>query len=209
MPDITVKHSGMFDYLIGESRLGRTVIFDLDDTLFSEEEFLRSVYSRIAGLYGISIEDAVYDYLLSTSRKYGRDDIFGGMLRQFPNKMIDLDICLAIMRDPIVGRSFDLYPWVREYAEKSFDCSIFIITNGTPQQQKNKIEYLCLDRFFASTHVIYANEHRKKPHPAAYHWLSESVEMTDPIYVGDSHNDKVFADNCGIEFLDSKLIKLF
>ena len=169
---------------------------------------MRSVYSRIAGLYGFCIEDAVYDYLLSTFRKYGRDDIFGGMLRQFPNKMIGLDVCLAIMRDPIVGRSFDLYPWVSEYAKNSLDSSISIITNGTPQQQKNKIEYLRLDRFFASTHVVYANEHRKKPHSAAYHSLSKSVKIADPIYVGDSHNDKVFADNCGIEFLDSKLIKL-
>lgn len=207
-PVIIAKHSEMLDYLIQQSRLGRTVIFDLDDTLYSEEEFLKSVYSRIAGLYGTGSEDDVYDYLLYTFKNNGRDNIFDKMFRKFPNKLINLETCLTIMRSPIVGHSFDLYPWVSEYAKKSFERSISIITNGTPQQQKNKIKYLNLDRFFDLTHVAYANEYQKKPHPDAYHRLSEFLKMRDPIYVGDSNSDKVFAKNCGIEFLDSKLIEI-
>jgi FMN phosphatase YigB (HAD superfamily) len=198
----------MFDYLVHQCRQDRTIIFDLDNTLYSEEEFLISVYRRIASKYGNKLQDAVLDHLISNFREDGRYDVFGKMLRQFPNPMINVERCLEIMRSPITGRPFDLYPWVKKYAALIGHGSISIITNGNPQQQFYKIKYLNFNRFFSSINVAYANEYGKKPDPVSYYRLSDTVIMKDPIYVGDSYDDEVFANNCGIEFLDSKFIRV-
>lgn len=60
------------------------VIFDLDNTLYDEKQFVRSgfraVSNRMAEKYGIK-EEKLYDLLLNIFSKQGRNEVFDNALR--------------------------------------------------------------------------------------------------------------------------------
>ncbi len=114
------------------------VIFDLDDTLYSEKQYVRSGYQKIG------------EYL-------GREDATEKLWRYFESGKPAIDAylaeigredqkaeCLRIYRDHIP--KITLYPGVAEMMEKfrAQGVRIGIITDGRPEGQRNKLKTLGL-----------------------------------------------------------------
>lgn len=203
---ITMKYTMRteIDYVLDQKLLGRTLILDLDDTIYDESQFLRQQYLSLAEKFCPSDIDLGYRFLLETFSQYGRANLFQKFQSQFKLRYKVSDI-LAAFRDYGVSGSLSLecHQWVKDllFYYKADD-PLFVITNGHVPQQAEKIRRLGLDKIHPEVLVIFANKFAPKPSVASYHHLSSNLQLTNPIYIGDSNTDREFARNCSIEFFD-------
>ena len=184
---------------------GRPLAFDMDNTIYREIDFLHQAYKKISvELYGEDWESP-YDYLCVRFKASGRKNLLNCLLQKFPlgSNKDNIDQCLKIMRASTVAESLAVYPWFSRFislVEKPFE--LRIITNGNPQQQKNKFAALSFDRAGVTTDLICANDYGAKPNIEALAALRNSNLLLDLVYVGDSVVDAEFRQNAGIEFFD-------
>lgn len=114
------------------------VIFDLDDTLYSEKEYVKSGFKAVSDYLGGGCEERLWKYF--EARKPAIDELLREIGRE-PEK----DTVVKIYRShkPIIH----LYPGVTDLIEdlKSEGIRVGIITDGRPDGQRNKIEALGLN----------------------------------------------------------------
>lgn len=152
------------------------VIFDLDDTLYSEKEYVRSGYREIAKLISEVTEEELW--------------------KAFLNKEPAIDVVLE--RHGLMNRKEEalhayrhqqpyihLYNGVNEMLER-LD-KVGIITDGRPEGQRAKLEALGLDYKVIITDELGGIEFRK-PNEAAFRLMQEKmhVPFEKMAYVGDN-----------------------
>lgn len=183
----------------------RSLVFDMDDTVYRETDFLYRAYKNIAiGLYGDSWELA-YKFLCKRFKERGRENLFNHLLTEFPlnSEETGLDECLRIMRSSIFPDSLPVYPWFSKFiAMVNKPYELRIITNGNSQQQKNKFLSLRFNREDVTTSLVCANDYGGKPNAEAFFALKDGHQLFSPVYVGDSSIDYEFCRNSGMDFLD-------
>jgi phosphoglycolate phosphatase-like HAD superfamily hydrolase len=87
---------------------------------------------------------------------------------------------------------------------------VVIVTNGTVQQQKNKIAQFDFKSISKEVEVIYANETAPKPsiEPVRDYFVRYGrPQSNEMIFIGDHLCDMLFADNLGIRFYHRDMIK--
>ena len=186
----------------------RTLIFDLDNTIYRELDYLSVVFDRISELTSITQRKNAYHYLVDNFKMRGRKNLLDNFILQFELK-IEIPELLKLYRTCEIGRQIDCFPWFYEFSKefKGDKSKLRIITNGNPQQQRNKIRNIRFPAAWTSFEVIYANEIRAKPAPDSFFKLSNCQNFNDPIYLGDSIVDKEFCINTGLEFCDVNIMK--
>ena len=161
------------------------VIFDLDDTLYSEKDYVRSGYK------------AVSDYL--------NDDYTDRLWRLFEEKKPAIDVLLnEIDRESEKEAVLDvyrnhipditLYDGAREIVQELQRQAIRvgIITDGRPEGQRNKIKALGLDKLIADENIIITDElggiQFRKPCDIAFRILQNRwrLNMDEMVYIGDN-----------------------
>ena len=192
------------DYIVQERYRGREIIFDLDNTLFAETDFLHFVFQRIAYSVDESYQFPVLNYLIGTFKEEGRVNLFNKLVSNFPDTGLTIDKCLYIMRNSRKARAFSNFPWVYDYVLQTNSKILKIITNGNIMQQMNKV--YSINWSVAETEVIYAKSIQSKPHELSYYSLNNWQNFFNPIYIGDSIIDEEFSHRLGIEFFDAKLL---
>lgn len=121
----------------GQSTI-KGVIFDLDDTLYSEKEYVRSGFKAVSDYLGGGYENKLWDYF--SSGKFAIDALLCEIKR-----MDERECALSAYRS--CKPAIQPYPGtVKILAElKRRDVKIGIITDGRPEGQWNKIKALGLD----------------------------------------------------------------
>lgn len=192
--------------LIHHARTGNSIIFDLDNTIYEEKEFLHQVYKYIAKniFYESGYNDEeVLNFLIKSLKNCGRSSNFSETLKRFPIAKVDEAHLVKMMRAFKPVTLLKKMSWFEEFCTSLPNFEIKIITNGDPRQQKNKIDSL---RITNPTFIVFANKTIPKPNPSAFEWLNETKLLKDPVFVGDSEIDKNFAINCNINFVNVKNI---
>ena len=182
----------------------RTLIFDLDDTIYDEKLFLFGAYKEISkqigGMADVAERD-VYSFLVNNFLISGREYLFDKLLINFKikNNFIK-DTCLQVLRTYCQPEAISPFPYFLILLENTpFDgAKFFIITNGNVNQQKNKMLSLNLTNHRERLITYYANEYKPKPHRNVFDVLSSEFSLFNPIYIGDSDVDRNFAVSCGI-----------
>ena len=157
------------------------VIFDLDDTLYSEKEYVKSGYKAVSDYLGGGYEEKLWQFF-ETGRpaidellkELGREDEKAEVLKVYRSHKPDIH----------------LYPGVAEMiAElKEKGIKVGIITDGRPEGQRNKLETLGLD----IDDVIITDElggiQFRKPCDIAFRILLTRwrINPADVVYVGDN-----------------------
>lgn len=115
------------------------VIFDLDDTLYSEKEYVKSGFKAVSKYLGGKYEDQLWNYF-----EEGKSAI-DELLRTI-NREDEKDAVLAVYRSnkPDIHLYDGVTKIIKELKDK--DIKIGIITDGRPEGQKNKIEALGLEK---------------------------------------------------------------
>lgn len=171
----------------------KAVIFDLDDTLISERQYIESGYRHIAALLSCDIgitKDNIYEDLISLLEQ-SPINVFNRLLVKYninftQDKIMDL---VNEYRNHFPSISFyeDVKPCLEQLKEKEIKTGI--ITDGYSISQKQKLKAVKADDYF--NEIIITDDLGReywKPHPKAFELIKDrlSVEFDEMIYVGDN-----------------------
>jgi putative hydrolase of the HAD superfamily len=165
----------------------RAVIFDLDDTLYPHEGFVRSGLAAVARYterrFGIHAEQALKTMLQSAGT--GRE--FQSLLTAFdlPEDLAPALLDVFRTHEPSLWLFHDAAPTLQRLRHDGW--SLAILTNGLPAVQARKVQALGVDPLVDL--VVFAQEHAVmgKPHPDVFaHVLSALRLPADRcVMVGD------------------------
>lgn len=162
----------------------RVLVFDLDDTLYKEIDFLRSAYLEIAktlesqfainGLYPFMFQAYVkgLDVFSCLINTYGlpvtKEKLLNMYRSHYPNLQLENDVenTLGVLK--------------QKY-------KLGIITDGRSITQRNKFQTLGLSRFIDEDNLIISEEFgSEKPSERNYLFFQKKFIDSDFVYIGDN-----------------------
>jgi HAD superfamily hydrolase (TIGR01549 family) len=189
----------------------KLIVFDLDNTLYKETDYLFSAYRELAkkcALRDEVNEETLYEFLVKRFRESGRGGLFDSMVEKFQLKHTELIDCLSVLRQHKLSQKIKLISPAKELmsAQISAGKKVCVLTNGNPEQQRNKVRQIDWEGMDSDIHFVYANEIEKKPSPAGLIHISEMMNVTPAqmLMIGDSQEDRESAENAGVAFADIK-----
>lgn len=170
------------------------VVFDLDDTLYKEIDFLKSAYHEISnyielrfGHYGI-----IYKTMLDLYRN--GEDVFQSIIQRFalPVKKEEL-IFMYRKHVPHISLS-SATTQVLEYLIENYQLGL--ITDGRSETQRNKIKSLGLVKYIRDENIVISEEfHSEKPCVQNYSYFQGLYPDKNFVYVGDNVEKDFVAPN--------------
>lgn len=173
----------------------KVIVFDLDDTLYFEKDYVKSGYKIISKYlnqkYGLN-EKVIYKEMLFLFYKSSKN-IFNRILDKYnisySNEDIQNMITLYRNHKPKVKLSKDVRETLIFLLKK--DYRLGIITDGFKEAQRKKIQALQLEKYFEKiivTDELGENREYWKPHEKSYILMKEyfNVEFNEMIYIGDN-----------------------
>ena len=168
----------------GKSRI-KGVIFDLDDTLYSEKEYMKSGFKAVSDFLGGGYEEKLRGYF--EVGKPAIDELLTEIGRRD-----EKDVALRIYRNN--KPEIHLYEGVAEVLGRlrKTGMKIGIITDGRPEGQWNKIEALGLEELVDD--IIITDElggvQFRKPCDIAFRIMQNRWKLpaSEIVYVGDNPN---------------------
>lgn len=167
----------------------RAVLFDLDDTLYPEHEFVESGFRAVANViaprYGVDVYE-FYATLLRVQVLNGRGKTFDTTIRAFGIAGANIPEMVEIYREHVP--SIHLFPEAEGVLAALREANVFtgIVTNGMPSVQKKKLQTLGLEKM---VDVVVCAESTGFPKP---HQRSFQVALRDlliapqhAVYVGN------------------------
>jgi phosphoglycolate phosphatase-like HAD superfamily hydrolase len=202
-----------------------TIIFDLDGTLYPEINYLTPAFKAISeafeAKYAVNALE-IEQFLIRTFEKEGRSMLFNKCFNHFLKTendaendenteggyFYDMPIAhyLDILRTVKIAQKIALFPYVYRLipqlvAEKK---QIFVLTNGNPKQQRNKIAHLDWQNLDKHITFVFANEFAPKPSPTVFSDFLEPnfhLKTKKTLFIGDAETDAEFSQNVGFDFL--------
>lgn len=164
----------------------KVIVFDLDDTLYKEIDFLKSAYKEIAWVLEQKYRlNGIYDYLLASY--YRGDNVFDTV-----NKAFDIQVplydYLAMYRNHLPH--ITLSSTVRNVLERLLQMGVQlgILTDGRTVTQTNKIQSLGLSNYISNDNWIISESFGyAKPFQKGYLFFQDKYpDKTSFYYVGDN-----------------------
>ena len=170
----------------GRSRPIKGVIFDLDDTLYSEKQYVRSGFHAVAQWLGCAeAEEKLWSYFVDGKNAIDELLIEWGQQDQ-------KEQCLRVYREHMPH--ITLYEGMEDLIRRLSSEGIFvgIITDGRVEGQRNKLAALGLDRLVSD--IIITDElggvQFRKPNDIAFRIMQcrWGVPFEEMMYIGDNLN---------------------
>jgi len=171
----------------------KAVIFDLDDTLISEKQYIDSGYRYISSILSVSLNIEKQDIynLLWDLFEISPKNVFNRLLEKLKIPHTEEQIIKLVEsyrnHEPKIQFYSDVLPCLEKLKEKNIKTGI--ITDGYLSTQRNKLRVLKADRYFDQ--IIITDEIGReywKPHPKAFELMSQrlAVEFEEMLYIGDN-----------------------
>lgn len=184
----------------------KAVVFDLDDTLISEKEYIRSGFRAVSNKLAIENnmnEDYIYDVMKITFNEDSKN-VFNRVLDKLE---INYDIeYIKELIDYYRGHIPDIKLYEdAEYIIKTLykkGIKLGMITDGYKITQRNKLQILNINDYFE--HIVVTDELGRdywKPHKKPYEIIKEKLNLDykNMVYVGDNvSKDFVTANKLGM-----------
>ena len=169
------------------------LVFDLDDTLYLERDFVASGFREVAYVLGQLIGTEairVFQFMWSLFESGSRGHIFNQALREFKQEDNDELVAELVNIYRFHQPKINLCPDVRSFLyDMKNGFALGLITDGWPRTQWQKIEALDIARFFERIVVTdeWSIEYRK-PHPRAFAEMEAHFNVfgASCIYFGDN-----------------------
>lgn len=162
----------------------RGIIFDLDDTLYSEKEYIRSGYKKIASfMKDDTAEQKMWDFFLEGKKAI---DFY---LNETENEKYK-DKCIEIYRNqmPDIALYDGIHDLLLKLREEGI--KVGIITDGRPEGQRNKLAVLGLPELVDD--VVITDElggvQFRKPNDISFRIMQNrwGIPFEQIVYVGDN-----------------------
>ncbi len=180
----------------------RAAVFDLDDTLYLERQYVRSGYKHVSDL--LTRDDAkrreLFDFLWDLFKEEGSQDAFEMLYDEYP------EICNGRTADDLLDAFHDhtpninLMPRVGSLLDKLHTRGVHlgIIADGSPVAQERKIEALGLSGKLDQ--VVFTEswgEEYRKPHERAFREMTSHLQLraNELAYVADDPEKDFRAPN--------------
>lgn len=169
------------------------LIFDLDDTLYLEQEYVLSGFVAVANFLAIKFQlnrDELYQFLEDTFLAQGRGRIFNLLLEKFLSEKNTMELVhrlVGVYRKHLP--SIHIEPDILTSLSylKSKKLKLGLLTDGLPLMQKNKVTSLGLDKVFDS--IVYSWEaNNPKPSIEGINLILDALRLKahEAIYIGDN-----------------------
>ncbi|MBL4676155.1 MAG: HAD hydrolase-like protein [Mucilaginibacter sp.] len=191
----------------------KAFVFELDDVLFPGKDYYYQIYYLFANLleytelnsaakttdlmidtYNRKGEAAVYDTLvndLGVDEKYRSKLELMLLTARLPLKLLLYQNMLTLLQDIVTDRK-----------------TIFIVTNGTPQMQLNKIRQVEWHGLEPYLTCYFTEESLPKPEPDVIDLLLKEhhLERRDLLMITGSETDVLCAEASGIDYIPASKI---
>ncbi|MDR1895900.1 MAG: HAD family hydrolase [Prevotellaceae bacterium] len=172
----------------------KIVVFDLDDTLYNEIDYLNSAFREIAeyleATYSIS---NIYDFML---QKYSEGQNVYDEINKNYSLNISKEKFLLLYRNHIPDIQLDNATKTTLTILQKNDCILGIITDGREITQTRKIKALALSKFFEQGNIIISESFgSEKPSSANYTYFEKKYSNSKFYYIGNSTEKDFVAPN--------------
>lgn len=170
------------------------VVFDIDDTLYLERDYVRSGFRAIAaflGKRGSFPEHEIFTFLWRAFESGVRGKTFDQLFQTFPDmgESFSISDLVSVYREHIP--SIQMQDGMLDIIErlKAGDMMLGAVSDGPLVSQNAKAVALGLDRFF--NEIVLTDVWGKefwKPHPRAFDFLEQRFELLprELVYIGDN-----------------------
>jgi HAD superfamily hydrolase (TIGR01549 family) len=183
-------------------------VMDLDNTLYDESLYLNAAYFEISRWlnkkFGLD-EALIFEYLTGQFKEKGRRYLFDNMETHFRIKPTAITEYLKILRTLKVPDKIPLLPPFEKLLTYLYSINkrLAILTNGNPEQQKNKVKHIDWPVPADQILFVYANEIEPKPSPAGLTYIkSHFNESLQIVFIGDSETDREAAVSAHVDYID-------
>ncbi len=170
------------------------VVFDLDDTLYSEKEYVKSGYNEVAKHLSQVKDAEIKLWKYFEAEKYAIDELLTSeniYSEELKNK------CLQIYRNqtPKINLYSGVYELLTSLKEQGY--KLGMITDGVVERQKAKIKALNIEKLFDK--IIITDElggvEYRKPNAKSYEIMRDyfNVDYGKMVYVADNLNKDFIA----------------
>lgn len=184
----------------------KAVVFDLDDTLISEKEYVRSGFRQVAKKIATENEleeEYVYELMYETFNEDSKN-VFNRVLDKL-NIKYEIEYIKELINYyrghmPDIQLYDDAKYMIETLHEKGI--KLGMITDGYKITQRNKLEVLDISNYFE--HIVVTDELGRefwKPHKKSYEIIKEKLgfDYDEMVYVGDNvSKDFVMANKLGM-----------
>lgn len=163
----------------------RVVVFDLDDTLYKEQDYLKSAYREIAAVvesrYGAPRN--ICDQMFRWWQK--GDNVFQLLIDTYKLELT-IDELLTIYRSHIPAIRLD--DTIRNLLDRLHQHSVLgIITDGRSMTQRHKVDALGLSAYIDEHDILISEETGyEKPSDKPFRWFMEHYPSRTYYYIGDN-----------------------
>ncbi len=169
----------------------RALIFDLDDTLYRERDFLASGFLAVAEYVCASCGkpcDEIHAFMMMTFEHEGRYRVMPALLERLPGSRLQISDLVGVYRrhTPAIQLFAGYNQLLRELHAVY---RIGIVTDGFPDVQRAKCAALGLEEAVDSILYTWENgEDKEKPHPAPFLQMLDRLQVpaSETLFVGDS-----------------------
>ncbi|MEM8937747.1 MAG: HAD family hydrolase [Bacteroidota bacterium] len=163
----------------------KVVIFDLDDTLYKEVDYVKSAFTEIAKYLSnntVSLQAIVLNEMLRLFNN--NEEVFKTILKKFESNL-SLEELIEIYRLHIPNVKLTSSTKKVLQTLLSNQVPMGLLTDGRSVQQRNKIQALKIEDFFEK--IVISEEYgSEKPSKANYLIFEQFFEAEKYIYVGDN-----------------------
>lgn len=173
----------------------KAVVFDLDDTLISERQYIQSGFKHISKLLSTRLDKSEFELynLLTKLFEESSEMVFNRLLDTFQCNY-SKDEILELVNEyrthkPLINFFDDVLPCIKYLKSKGIKTGI--ITDGYKNSQRQKLTVLKANNYFDK--IIVTDElgkHFWKPHPKSFEIMKDylNIKYKELVYVGDNPN---------------------
>jgi putative hydrolase of the HAD superfamily len=158
------------------------VVFDLDDTLYKEIEFLKSAYQEIASFIDEKHANDIYLFMMAVYQNRG--DAFGEAIKKYkPNASKEELLNMYRNHFPDIKLEEGAKELIKELQNNGL--KIGLITDGRSKTQRNKLEALEIAEIFDE--VIISEEFgSEKPDFRNFNYFNTKFSEYSKTYIADN-----------------------
>jgi len=168
--------------MILEYNTDSVFVFDLDDTLYQEKDYLISAFNEIAEHYRI-YDDAINQKMIDLF--YNGENVFSYLIHNYPSVTSDKNFLLKLYREhkPSISLSSDTIRFLSEVKKSGIKTGL--LSDGRTFTQRNKLEALGLSDYFDKV-VVSEEFGSEKPDIRNYKAFYELNYKGNFFYFGDN-----------------------
>lgn len=174
----------------------RAVIFDLDDTLYNERQFVEGGFKAVAMAISLRLntvqhhEDQYYKMLCDVLEVSGRGKVFDIVLKRLSlsdSQFVEDLVEIYRRHEPRLILYPEVFGVLSDLKRQGY--KLGLITDGNVDVQRSKLRALRVEAFFDC--AVFSDQYGvecRKPNPVSYRKAIDSlkVDFAEAIYIGDN-----------------------